>query len=83
MQTDGNLVVSKGSHALWSSRTERHPGAFAVYQTDGNFVVYQGRHPLWSSRTKAGRQSFLMMQNDGNVVVYATPQGPGLWSTRT
>jgi hypothetical protein len=84
MQPDGNLVLyNSAKRALWSSRTSS-PGAFALFQTDGNFVVYsRADHPLWSSGTKAGPQSFLMVQNDGNVVVYATPQGPGLWSTRT
>jgi phosphoribosyl-AMP cyclohydrolase len=84
MQPDGNLVLyNSAKRALWSSRTSS-PGAFALFQTDGNFVVYsRAGHPLWSSGTKAGPQSFLMVQNDGNVVVYATPQGPGLWSTRT
>ncbi|MFC3690381.1 hypothetical protein [Aquipuribacter hungaricus] len=57
MQTDGNLVLYRGSVPLWSSRTQGNPGAFAVLQGDGNLVVHtsaeQGRRVLWYSDTYA------------------------------
>lgn len=58
MQSDGNLVLYRGSVALWSSRTSGNPGAFAVMQADGNLVVYSspatGRRPLFDSGTGQG-----------------------------
>jgi hypothetical protein len=53
MQTDGNLVHYCNGVPVWSSGTQGHPGAKAVFQpADGNFVVYDtdGR-ALWSSAT--------------------------------
>jgi hypothetical protein len=63
MQSDGNLVVYKGSGptdnkgALWSSGTSGKGESFAIMQSDGNFVVYKGSGPsdnqgvLWNSET--------------------------------
>ena len=51
MQGDGNLVVYRGSTALWHSHTNGNPGAWLAVQTDGNLVVYAGTRPLWSSGT--------------------------------
>ena len=72
MQTDCNLVVYKGRHALWASGTNgKGDNCWAVMQGDGNFVVYDGSHkPLWASGTNGRNGSFIIAQNDGNVVVY-------------
>lgn len=55
MQTDGNLVLYRGSTPLWSSRTQNNPGAGAVMQSDGNLVVYSsaatGRRTLFDTGT--------------------------------
>ena len=42
MQTDGNLVIYKGTTSLWASNTFGNPGAYARIQDDGNFVIYVG-----------------------------------------
>lgn len=40
MQSDGNLVQYSGSTSLWSSKTDRNPGAFLVMRDDGRLVLY-------------------------------------------
>src|SRR6476659_7433371 len=40
MQQDGNLVEYTQGRYLWSTRTDGHPGAWAIAQGDGNVVVY-------------------------------------------
>jgi len=64
MQSDGNLVIYKGSgpsdnsgDAVWSSRTSGSYGqTFTQMQYDGNLVIYKGtpedpKAPLWSTTT--------------------------------
>jgi hypothetical protein len=99
MQSDGNLVVYKGSGpsdnkgALWSSGTSGKGESFAIMQSDGNFVVYKGSGPsdnkgfTWNSKTFGKGESFAIMQDDGNFVVYKG-SGPsdnkgGLWNSKT
>ncbi|MGW0196080.1 hypothetical protein [Nonomuraea sp. NPDC003201] len=69
-QTDGNLVLYRGSTPLWSSQTGDSPGAFAAMQEDGNLVVYRGKTPLWASNTDTPGAR-LAVQDDGNLVIYA------------
>lgn len=83
VQTDGNLVVYKGSTALWGSRTDgQAPREFAI-QGDGNLVLYRtdGR-AVWESRTTGKSIAYLAMQDDGNLVLYAT-NGSAIWATGT
>ena len=99
MQSDGNLVVYKGSGpsdnkgALWSSGTSGKGESFAIMQSDGNFVVYKGsapappQMPTWNSKTSGKGESFAIMQDDGNFVVYKG-SGPSdnkgaLWNSKT
>ncbi|MDA9072533.1 hypothetical protein N9K75_01515 [bacterium] len=99
MQSDGNLVVYKGSGpsdnkgALWSSGTSGKGESFAIMQSDGNFVVYKGSGPsdnkgfTWNSKTFGKGESFAIMQDDGNFVVYKG-SGPSdnkgaLWNSKT
>ncbi|MEV5571760.1 hypothetical protein AB0L06_17045 [Spirillospora sp. NPDC052269] len=81
MQADGNLVVYRGSKAIWNSHTWVK-GSVATMRTDGDLVVAKGSHRYWSSHT-SGRPgahgAYLTMQNDGNAVVY-TGKTP-LWSS--
>jgi surface antigen len=72
MQGDGNLVeyVSNGGHALWSSGTAGHAGAYVVMQADGNLVIYQSGTALWSSGTAGTGPSAFVVQTDANLVVY-------------
>jgi hypothetical protein len=82
MQSDGNLVLYNNlGKALWSTRTQGHPNAWAVSQSDGNFVVYQGTKAWWNTQT-GGKTSggTMIMQGDGNLVLY---RGVWIWASRT
>lgn len=80
MQGDGNLVLYKGTKALWSSKS-LVKDSYAVMQSDGNLVVYRKTTATWHSKTGGNPGAFLSVQNDGNVVIYKgrTP----IWSTGT
>jgi hypothetical protein len=67
--SDGNLVLYRGSTALWST-TPSGSGARAVMQGDGNFVVYRNGEAKWSSTTGGFPGAKLRLQDDGNAVVY-------------
>jgi hypothetical protein len=84
MQTDGNLVLYKGSTALWSSNTAGTAGQFVIMQDDGNLVVYTAASVgLWSSATAGdGCGVYLAVQTDGNLVLY-TSGGTAIWDTGT
>lgn len=77
MQTDGNLVLYKGSQALWATGGQGS-GARAVMQADGNLVVYNGSTAKWSSSTGGFDASILKIQDDGNLVIYDA--GRAIWS---
>jgi hypothetical protein len=81
MQTDGNLVMYKGTQAVWSSNTAGNANAYATMQNDGNFVVYNSYgSALWYTNTWGNSGAYAVMQNDGNFVVYNS-SGRALWST--
>lgn len=80
MQGDGNLVLYQGRRVLWSSRTDRRPGAVCIMQGDGNLVIYLSKKPIWASNTQGNPGSHLEVQNDGNVVIY-TPTHQPIWAT--
>lgn len=83
LQNDGNLVLYKGSTALWSSGTAGQSSAVAIMQQDGNFVIYDSAGvPIWSSGTANNPGAYLAVQNDGNMVIYDSANRP-LWSTNT
>ncbi|MGW4380360.1 hypothetical protein [Kitasatospora sp. NPDC004531] len=93
MEADGNLVFylvnSTGGpkHAIWSSGTSGHPGAYATMQKDGNFVVYQAGGSaetggaLWASNTTGQLGGYLVIYPGGTLSVH-TNGGKG-WSTYT
>jgi hypothetical protein len=83
MQGDGNLVLYACSHALWSTKTGGHSGAFAIMQTDGNLVVYPASGPaLWATPTQGHPGAYLAVQDQGNLVIYPT-SGSFLWTNNT
>jgi surface antigen len=67
MQSDGNLVLYKGSTATWSTKTSGS-GNYAVVQSDGNFVVYSsGGTARWSSKTSGWSGPVLGVSGNGRV----------------
>lgn len=70
-QTDGNLVLYKGTTPLWNSQTFGHSTGKTIQQSDGNLVVYDaGNIPVWASNTSGKNGAFLVVQSDGNLVIY-------------
>jgi lysozyme len=70
LQGDGNLVVFGMGHALWSSRTNGHPGARLALQPEGRAVVYSSsREQLWTSGNAQGSGAVLTIQDNGDLVL--------------
>ncbi|ADG97148.1 Curculin domain protein (mannose-binding) lectin [Segniliparus rotundus DSM 44985] len=81
LQDDGNLVLSEGSNAVWSSKTQGQGVIRLDVQTDGNVVLYTGDHdPKWATKTKG--DVHLALQDDRNLVVYGA-DGSALWNSGT
>ncbi|MFT3660564.1 MAG: LysM peptidoglycan-binding domain-containing protein [Gordonia sp. (in: high G+C Gram-positive bacteria)] len=81
LQDDGNFVLSAGSDAVWSTKTNGKGAVRATLQDDGNFVLYNaGNEGVWSTRT-SGANGRLVLQNDRNLVVYFGDSGA--WSSQT
>lgn len=83
LQTDGNLVLYRGSVPLWNSNTWGRPYITrCILQSDGNLVLYDNNGtPYWDSRTSNRPGAYLILQDDANLVVY---QGGGAaWASNT
>ena len=81
MQGDGNLVEYGGTTAYWSTATDGHPGAVAVFQADGNLVVYSSQTNgavLWSTGTSGNPGATLSMNSEGVFNVFSE-NGSKLW----
>ncbi len=82
MQDDGNLVLYKGTKALWASATDGKIVKACAFQSDGNLVLYgYNKNAIWASNTD-NRGEVLKLQNDGNLVIYDKSQ-KAVWSTDT
>ncbi|MEO7062092.1 MAG: hypothetical protein ABI083_20435 [Lapillicoccus sp.] len=79
MQSDGNVVVSGPTGAIWSTGTTGSSTRL-VMQGDGNLVLYAGSVVLFSTGT-FGSRPYAMMQDDGNLVLYASDRLQ--WSSKT
>lgn len=81
LQYDGNLVLYRGTHAMWSSRTNGKPVSYLAMQSDGNLVLYdRNDHAVCSTRTYNHPGAFLAVQDDGNLVIYY--QGNAIWNIK-
>lgn len=72
MQHDGNLVLLRGGDGkvLWSSRTDKNPGAWLSAQWDGNVVIYpkgqaKAGRALWATNTVIPRSGFVRSGGNG------------------
>jgi len=70
-QTDGNLVILKGTAVDWQTgKTTTTPGK-ATFQTDGNLVTTDASGAkTWSAVANVQYGDRLALQNDGNLVIY-------------
>jgi hypothetical protein len=81
-QRDGNLVLYRRGHAVWSSGTSGRELRECVMQRDGNFVLLgHEHHPFWATGTQGNPGAFLSVQDDGNVVIYRPASA--VWATGT
>jgi hypothetical protein len=78
MQTDGNVVLYRGTAALWNTNTR--DGVRLINQPDGNLVLYRADGTaVWSSKTSGNGRSVLRVQDDGTVTLDRT-DGRTTWS---
>jgi len=84
LQTDGNFVLSEGSHVHWHSNTPRSDPNFHLhFQSDGNLVFYYKGEAPWHTRSynKGPGPHSLNLQDDRNLVVYDA-NGKAHWSSK-
>lgn len=70
-QEDSNVVLYKGSKALWDNGMWNTNAREFIMQADGNLVEYGDK--IWASDTYSGETGsgeYLVVENDGNVVIY-------------
>ncbi len=80
LQTDGNLVLRKGSAATWASGTRGHPGATLMLQGDGNLVLRgSDRRALWTTGTN-GLGVHTLQLGAGGGLQLLTATGGALWA---
>lgn len=72
-QGDGNLVLYRGTVALWSSGTAGRPAYLAAMQGDGNLVVYERQGaPIFHTSTHGNAGAQLYLESTGRLVLRAT-----------
>jgi hypothetical protein len=75
-QSDGNLVVYKGSKAIWNSHTNGKAVAKCVFQGDGNLVMYDyANKVVWDSNTDSRNRRAVIDKLSGidHTKYYSTP----------
>ena len=92
MQTDGNVVLYKGSEHLWASNTNGEgKGPYElVMQSDDHLVVYDADSKvIWYSGVYIGKDgyqwakgAYAVIQDDGNFVVY-DGNNKVMWDSKT
>ncbi|MGH3863494.1 LysM peptidoglycan-binding domain-containing protein [Actinokineospora sp.] len=82
MQSDGNLVLSTGGTAVWSTETDGSGANRADMQADGNFVLYkESGEAVWSTETSGNSGARLLLGNDRGLTM--GNGGSNLWSSGT
>ena len=80
MQTDGNLVLYKGSRVLWASGTDgQGNGPYELrMQSDNHLVLYDtDSSVIWAPGVHIGKDdkqwakgAYAIIEDDGNFAVY-------------
>ena len=93
MQNDGNLVLYKGSDAIWWSNTVgqgQSPYKLVMHRADNHMVMYdKDSKVVWGTGAFLGKsfkdgaaQGYAIIQDDGNFVVY-DGNGEVMWESQT
>jgi hypothetical protein len=78
MKTNGNLVLSRRGKTLWTTRTARHPGAYAHLRRGRLVVATPHGRVVWASGRDGGRGRRLALRANGALVL--TGAGRTLWT---
>ena len=92
VQSDGNLVLYKGSEVLWASATHgkgREPYKMTM-QSDNHLVLQDADSKvIWAPDVYIGKDEhqwkeggYAVLQDDGNLVVY-DGANKAMWATET
>ena len=81
-QGDGNVVLYKGSDALFATGTDGESSSRLELRTDGNFVLTSTSGDVLFSTDTSGSGLRFVMQDDGNGVIYDESDN-ALWATGT
>ncbi len=82
-QKDGNLVLYKGDHPVWDTKTFDKRPKNLVFQKDGNLVIYDFHdRPIWASDSNNRHGDCLSLNNDGNLVI-TSHDGHPVWDTNS
>ena len=92
VQSDGNLVLYKGSDVLWASGTHgdgREPYKMTM-QSDNHLVLFDADSKvIWAPDVYIGKDEhqwkeggYAVLQDDGNLVVY-DGDNKAMWATET
>ena len=92
VQSDGNLVLYKGSEVLWASATHgkgREPYKMTM-QSDNHLVLQDADSKvIWAPDVYIGKDGhqwkeggYAVLQDDGNLVVY-DGDNKAMWATET
>ncbi len=87
MQSDGNLVIYRGSTPLWNSRTGHGTAEWcenqcmAAFQGDGNLVLYKNSQPYWSTGTHGAddRSKTLVIGGTDSIIKILNGSGSIIW----
>lgn len=83
LQDDGNLVLTDGGDAVWSTGTQGSGASSANLQDDGNFILYTASGNLvWETGTSGNPGARIVVQDDRNVVVYNAGDS-AVWQSHT
>ena len=92
VQSDGNLVLYKGSDVLWASGThgDGHEPYKMTMQSDNHLVLFDADSKvIWAPDVYIGKDEnqwkeggYAVLQDDGNLVVY-DGDNKAMWATET
>jgi hypothetical protein len=82
LRGDGNLVLSKGTHTIWTTKTT--DGARLINQPDGNLALLRADNTLaWSTNTAGKGPGTLRVDDNGDITLSGNGDGKATWGSGT